>query len=145
MEDRILVFPVSSATVEEAAIAARCEEKVIVKTMSFIVENKAILVLIPGDKKIDNQKYKTRFLTRPVMAKPDELARMIGHSAGGVCPFGTNKGVAVYLDVSLKRFEYVFPGCGSENSLIRLSLEELKKHSGFSEWIDVCKDRADIV
>jgi prolyl-tRNA editing enzyme YbaK/EbsC (Cys-tRNA(Pro) deacylase) len=90
--------------------------------------------------KIDNHKYKTRFGAKAKMLTPEEAETLIGHAVGGVCPFAVNEGVTVYLDESLKRFETVFPACGSSNSAIELTLEELEKYSGFSAWVDVCKD-----
>jgi prolyl-tRNA editing enzyme YbaK/EbsC (Cys-tRNA(Pro) deacylase) len=137
--DRILEFETSSATVTEAAAAVQCREEEIAKTLSFIVEGKAILIVMSGDARIDNSKYKERFHTKAVMAKPEEMEKMVGHAAGGVCPFGIMDGVAVYLDISLKRFDHAYPGCGSENSIIRLTLEEMEKYSGYREWIDVSR------
>ena len=139
MEDRIKELPISSATVEEAAIAINCEEKEIAKTMSFKINDKAILIVIAGDAKIDNSKYKAQYHTKAVMLKGDEVEQMTGHPVGGVCPFGISDDIAVYLDESLKRFEKVYPACGSRNSAIGLSLEELEKYSCYKEWIDVCK------
>lgn len=139
MEDRIKELPISSATVEEAAIAINCEEKEIAKTMSFKINDKAILIVMAGDAKIDNSKYKAQYHTKAVMLKGDEVQQMTGHPVGGVCPFGISDDIAVYLDESLKRFEKVYPACGSRNSAIGLSLEELEKYSCYKEWIDVCK------
>ena len=139
MEDRVLEFAVSSATVELAAQAAGCEPCRIAKSLSFLVDEKAILVVCAGDAKVDNAKYKAQFGTKAKMLTPDQLEAMIGHAVGGVCPFGINDGVAVYLDESLKRFETVFPACGSSNSAIELTIEELEKYSGFAAWVDVCK------
>ncbi|MGN1410626.1 MAG: YbaK/EbsC family protein [Eubacteriales bacterium] len=137
--DRVQEFDVSSATVELAAQALNCEPCRIAKTLSFIVDGHAILIVAAGDAKIDNPKYKAQFSTKAKMLTPDEVETLIGHSVGGVCPFGINDGVAVYLDNSLKRFETVFPACGSSNSAIELSIEELEKYSGYTSWIDVCK------
>lgn len=139
MDGRILEFDVSSATVELAAQAVGCEGKRIAKTLSFMVEGQPILIVTAGDAKIDNPKYKAQFKTKAKMLTPDEAESLVGHAVGGVCPFGINDGVAVYLDESLKRFETVFPACGSANSAIELTIEELEKCSGFIEWIDVCK------
>ncbi|AEG58738.1 YbaK/EbsC family protein [Desulforamulus ruminis] len=139
MEDRIQELPLSSATVEEAARALQCEEKRIAKTMSFLVNDQAILIVMAGDAKIDNAKYKAQFHTKAVMLKPDQVVGMIGHPAGGVCPFGIKDDIKVYLDESLKRFETVFPACGSRNSAIELTLPELEKYSGYCEWINICK------
>ncbi len=139
MEDRIREFEVSSATVELAAAALGCEGKRIAKTLSFMVDGKAILIVTAGDAKIDNPKYKAQFGTKAKMLTPEEAETMIGHAVGGVCPFGIQEGVAVYLDISLKRFAAVFPACGSSNSAIELTIGELEEYSGFAEWIDVCK------
>ena len=137
--DRVREFEVSSATVELAAQALNCEPCRIAKTLSFMVDGHAILIVAAGDAKIDNPKYKAQFGTKAKMLTPDEAETLIGHAVGGVCPFGINEEVAVYLDNSLKRFETVFPACGSSNSAIELSIEELEKYSGYTAWIDVCK------
>ena len=139
MEDRILEFPVSSATVELAAQALGCEGKRIVKTLSFKVHEKAILICAAGDAKVDNARYKTRFGVKAKMLSHEEAADMIGHAVGGVCPFAVNEGVEVYLDESIKRFETVFPAAGSSNSAIELTIEEMERYSGFTAWVDVCK------
>ena len=140
MEDRILEFPVSSATVELAAQALNCEPKRIVKTLSFNVNGTAILIAAAGDTKVDNAKYKARFGVKAKMLSHDDAAAMIGHAVGGVCPFAVNEGVQVYLDESLKRFETVFPAAGSSNSAIELTIPELEQYSGFDAWVDVCKN-----
>lgn len=139
MEDRVLEFPVSSATVELAAQALGCEPCRIAKTLSFLVGDKAVLIVAAGDAKIDNPKYKAQFGTKAKMLTPDQVTAMIGHAVGGVCPFAVNDGVAVYLDVSLKRFDTVFPACGSSNSAIELTIPELERYSGSTAWVDVCK------
>ncbi|WP_298075286.1 YbaK/EbsC family protein [uncultured Bacteroides sp.] len=139
MENRIQEFEVSSATVELAAEALHCEPCRIAKTLSFMVDGCPVLVVAAGDAKIDNPKYKAQFGTKAKMLTPDEAQAMIGHAVGGVCPFAVNDGVTVYLDVSLKRFQTVFPACGSSNSAIELTIAELEKYSGFTSWIDVCK------
>ena len=139
MEERVLEFPVSSATVELAAVAVGCEPARIAKTLSFQVEGKPILIVTAGDTKIDNAKYKAQFHAKAKMLTPDEAVSLIGHAVGGVCPFAVNEGVTVYLDESMKRFITVFPACGSSNSAIELNMEELEKYSGFSGWINVCK------
>ena len=136
--DRVREFNVSSATVELAAQALNCEPCRIAKTLSFMVDGHAILIVAAGDTKIDNPKYKAQFGTKAKMLTPDEVETLIGHAVGGVCPFGINEGVTVYLDNSLKRFETVFPACGSSNSAIELSVAELEKYSGYAAWIDVC-------
>lgn len=137
--DRIQEFEVSSATVQLAAQALNCEPCRIAKTLSFMVEEKPILIVAAGDAKIDNPKYKAQFSTKAKMLSPEEAEMLVGHAVGGVCPFGINEGVSVYLDESLKRFETVFPACGSSNSAIELSIAELEKYSHFIQWIDVTK------
>lgn len=143
MEDKVMEFDVSSATVEMAAKALNCEPKRIAKTLSFMVGDKCILVVTAGDAKIDNAKYKKRFGTKAKMLPPDMVEELTGHEIGGVCPFAVNEGVETYLDISLKRFETVFPACGSSNSAIELTIDELEKYSGAREWVDVCKDWQD--
>lgn len=138
-EDKIQEFTVSSATVELAAQALGVEGARIAKTMSFKIGEEAILIVAAGDVRIDNRKYKDKFHTKAKMLAPDEVEALIGHAIGGVCPFGINEGVTVYLDESLKRFETVFPACGSSNSAIELTIPELENLSQFSEWVDVCK------
>ena len=139
MEERILEFPVSSATVELAAQALNCEPKRIAKTLSFRVGEQAILVVAAGDARVDNAKYKNRFGVKAKMLSHEEAAEMIGHAVGGVCPFAVKEGVAVYLDESLKRFPTVFPAAGSSNSAIELTIAELETYSRFTAWVDVCK------
>lgn len=139
MEDRILEFDVSSATVELAAQALNCEPCRIAKTLSFMAGERPVLIVAAGDAKVDNAKYKAEFGKKAKMLTPDEVVQLIGHAVGGVCPFAVNDGVAVYLDVSLKRFDTVFPACGSSNSAIELTMEELEKYSGCTKWVDVCK------
>ena len=139
MADRVMEFEVSSATVELAAQAVHCEPCRIAKTLSFMVSGKAILIVTAGDARIDNQKYKARFGTKAKMLSPEEAETLVGHAVGGVCPFAVNEGVAVYLDESLKRFETIFPACGSDNSAIELTIPELEKYSAFTSWVDVCK------
>lgn len=139
MEQRILEFEVSSATVELAAKALNCEESRIAKTLSFRVEDRCILIVAAGDARIDNAKYKARFSAKAKMLSREEAEREIGHAVGGVCPFAVNEGVEVYLDESLKRFETVFPACGSSNSAIELTNGELEKYSNALGWVDVCR------
>ena len=139
MDNRILEFPVSSATVELAAQALNCEPKRIAKTLSFRVGEQAILVVAAGDARVDNAKYKNRFGVKAKMLSHEEAAEMIGHAVGGVCPFAVKEGVAVYLDESLKRFPTVFPAAGSSNSAIELTIAELETYSRFTGWVDVCK------
>ncbi len=139
IEDRILEFDASSATVELAAQAVGTEPARIAKTMSFMVSDNPILILLAGDVKIDNPKFKAKFHTKAKMIALDEVEAIIGHGVGGVCPFAINEGVTVYLDESLKRFDSVFPAAGSSNSAIELTITELEKYSGYVEWIDVSK------
>ena len=139
MENRILEFQESSATVELAAQALGCEGARIAKTMSFIVAEKPILILCAGDTKVDNAKYKAFFKEKARMIQFEQVEAIIGHAPGGVCPFAVNEGVLVYLDESLKRFKTVFPACGSSNSAIELTIPELEKYSGYLGWIDVKK------
>ena len=139
MEDRILEFEVSSATVELAAQAVGCEGKRIAKTLSFLVDGKAVLVVCAGDTKVDNPKYKAEFHTKAKMLSFEQVEELIGHAVGGVCPFAINEGVRVFLDESLKRFETVYPACGSSNSAIELTLSELEKYSNAEKWVDICK------
>ncbi|MBM6737625.1 YbaK/EbsC family protein [Faecalicatena fissicatena] len=139
MEERILEFPVSSATVAEAAKAVGTEERRIAKTLSFMLDEGPILVVAAGDAKIDNKKFKGTFHKKASMLKVDELPELVGHPVGGVCPFGIREGVKVYLDQSLRRFPTVFPACGSANSAIELTIPELETYSRFAEWVDVCR------
>lgn len=139
MEDRILEFDVSSATVELAAQALGCEPQRIAKTLSFKIDDQPILIVAAGDARINNGKYKARFGAKAKMLSAGEVETMIGHAVGGVCPFGINEGVKVYLDESLKRFDTVFPACGSSNSAMEMTMEDLEKYSGYEEWVDVCK------
>lgn len=139
VSDRILEFPVSSATVELAAQALNCEPGRIAKTLSFGVNDTPILIVAAGDARVDNAKYKARFGVKAKMLSHEDAASRIGHAVGGVCPFAVNEGVEVYLDVSLKRFEMVFPAAGSSNSAIPLTIPELEQFSGFLGWVDVCK------
>lgn len=139
LADRIQLFDVSSATVELAAQALGCEGKRIAKTLSFRLEDGCILILAAGDAKIDNAKYKVKFQTKAKMLAFEEVEPEIGHAVGGVCPFGVNEGIRIYLDESLKRFETVFPACGTGNSAIELTILELEQCSGYLEWVDVCK------
>ncbi len=143
MEGRVLEFPVSSATVELAAQALGCEPGRIAKTLSFLVGDRAVLIVAAGDAKVDNHKYKAQFGVKAKMLSADEVTDLVGHAVGGVCPFAVNEGVTVYLDESLKRFDTVYPACGSSNSAIELTIPELEQYSGFAGWIDVCKGWAE--
>lgn len=139
IEDRIQEFDTSSATVELAAAALHCEPGRIAKTLSFMVDGNAILIVTSGNVKIDNSRYKKQFGTKAKMMKAEEASVMVGHAVGDVCPFAVNEGVKVYLDVSLKQFETVFPACGSSNSGIEMTIPELEKYALPEEWVDVCK------
>ena len=139
MEDEILEFDVSSATVELAALAVGCEPEKIAKSMTFNVNAECVMIIAAGDVKIDNAKYKAEFHTKAKMLTADEALEKTGHAVGGICPFALNDGCRVYLDESLKRFEFVYPACGSSNSAIKLTPEQLEKYSNYIKWIDVCK------
>ena len=138
-DQRIQEFNVSSATVELAAIALNCEPCRIAKSLAFMTPDGPILVVAAGDAKVDNPRYKAQFGCKAKMLTPDEAVTLVGHAVGGVCPFAVNDGVKVYLDASLRRFSTVFPACGSSNSAIELTLDELEAFSGYVSWVDVCK------
>ncbi|MBQ6808657.1 MAG: YbaK/EbsC family protein [Firmicutes bacterium] len=140
MLERVMELDASSATVELAAQALGVEGSRIAKTLSFSVEGKPVLVVTAGDARIDNAKYKAFFHAKAKMLAHEEAAQLIGHAVGGVCPFAVNEGVAVYLDESLKRFQTVFPACGSGNSAIELTIPELEEHSACLQWVDICKN-----
>lgn len=139
IEDRVKEFDVSSATVELAARALGCAPCRIAKTLSFLVNDAPILIVAAGDAKIDNPKYKAQFSAKAKMLTPEQAVELVGHAVGGVCPFAVKPGVKIYLDESLKRFETVFPACGSSNSAIELTLEELETFANADAWVDVCK------
>lgn len=139
MEEKILEFPVSSATVELAAEALNCIPARIAKSLSFVTEEGAVLIVTAGDARIDNAKYKAMFHTKAKMLSSEQVEDMIGHAVGGVCPFAIEQDVKVYLDESLKRFTTVFPACGSSNSAIELTIPELETYAKPVQWIDVCK------
>lgn len=136
--DRIMEFEVSSATVELAAIAVGTEPARIAKSLTFMVDDAAVMVICAGDAKVANSKFKAFFHTKAKMLTYDEVGTLIGHNVGGVCPFGINSGVKVYLDESLKRFDIVYPACGSDNSAVKLTIPELEDASDYLEWVDVC-------
>ncbi len=140
LEHRIMEFSTSSATVKEAAETIHCKEEQIVKTLSLIVENKPILIAIAGDSKINNSKFKAEFHTKAKMIPFDEVEAQIGHKVGGVCPFGVKDNVEIYLDNSLKKLKTLYPACGSANSAVQLTLDELEKTSCYKKWIDVCSE-----
>ena len=137
--DRVLELDLSSATVELAAEAVGCEPARIAKTLSFFVGPQPILIVTAGDVKVDNKKYKQEFGTKAKMISFRDVEKVIGHAPGGVCPFAVNRGVKVYLDQSLQRFQTVYPAAGSGNSAIEMNLKELKECSKAEKWIDVCK------
>lgn len=139
IEHRVMEFDISSATVELAAKAVGVDGARIAKTLSFKKEDSCILILAAGDARIDNRKFKDFFHMKAKMPSAEEVLQLVGHPVGGVCPFGINEGIDVYLDESLKRFETVFPAVGSGNSAIELNLSELFEYSKAKEWIDVCK------
>jgi len=139
LDGKIHEFAESSATVELAARAVGCEPARIAKSMTFLVDGKPVMILLAGDVKTDNHKFKEQFHTKAVMIRPDELPDMIGHAMGGVCPFGVKPGVTVYLDSSLKRFDKVYPAAGNDRSAVELTIPELEESSGYKEWVDVSK------
>ena len=136
--DRVLVFDTSSATVELAAQAVGTEPARIAKSLTFRVGENPVMIVCAGDAKVANAKFKAFFHTKAAMLTREEVSALIGHDVGGVCPFGRRDGVSVYLDESLKRFDIIYPACGSANSAVRLSPEELETLSESSGWIDVC-------
>jgi len=137
--DRIKEFDVSSATVELAAVAVGCEPAHIAKTLSFLTGEGPVLIVAAGDAKIDNHKYKSFFGVKAKMLTVEQVSELIGHEVGGVCPYGIKEGVKVYLDESLRRFDVVYPACGSSNSAVKLSIPDLEKSCDFEQWVDVCK------
>lgn len=138
-DNRIIVLDESSATVDLAAAALHTEGKRIAKSMSFLIDEKPVIVVFAGDARVDNHKYKERFHKKASMIKPDVLEELVGHPVGGVCPFALHEGVTVYLDESLKRFETVYPACGTGNSAIELTIPELERFSHAVGWVDVGK------
>lgn len=141
MDKEILIFDSSSATVELAAKELNCKEAEIAKTMAFLLEDKPIVIVVAGDKKIDNAKYKQEFQKKAKMVPLDEVEEIIGHEVGGVCPFGVKENVDVYLDISLKEHDIVYPACGTYNSAIRIDIKRLEEILNFKKWIDVCKEK----
>ena len=139
MENRIMEFDVSSATVELAAAAVGVMPARIAKTLSFKSEEGCLLIVTAGDSKIDNSKFKKEFSMKAKMLPPEEVLTLVGHAIGGVCPFAIDENIPVYLDESMKRFHTVFPACCSSNSAIELTCEELYKYSNAEKWVDVCK------
>lgn len=141
--ERVIELEESSATVEKAANAIGCETRLIAKSLSFWIDNKPVIIVTAGDTKVDNRKFKEIFHEKAKMIPPDEVESAVGHAPGGVCPFVVKPGVTVYLDMSLKRFEKIYPAAGSGNSAVELTPDELEAHSRSAAWIDVCKDRAE--
>ena len=139
LDSRIMLFDVSSATVREAAIALGCKEQDIAKTLSFLIGEDPILIVVASDAKIDNSKYKKEFGLKAKMIPGDRVEELVGHAVGGVCPFGVNDNVKIYLDESLKRFDIVYPAAGTGNSAVKLKLEELESSVNYEKWVDVCK------
>ncbi len=138
LDKNILEFEESSATVSEAAKALNCKEEEIGKTLSFLVSGKPIVVVVAGDAKIDNKKFKEEFKIKSSMIPFDDVERLIGHAVGGVCPFGVNEGVEVYLDKSLQKLKIVYPATGNSNSAVKLTIKELEEVSNYLRWVDIC-------
>lgn len=139
LDDRIITFDVSSATVDLAAQTLGVEGARIAKTLSFDVDGECVLVVAAGDAKVDNSKFKAFFHKKATMLPHDKVEEMTGHPVGGVCPFGVKEGVRIYLDISLKRFDTVYPAAGTASSAVKLTVDELYKASGALDYIDVCK------
>ncbi len=140
LESRIIEFNESTATVALAALALGVTEGEIAKSLSFIVNDNPILVIVAGDRKIDNHKFKDEFTVKAKMIPFDEVEILIGHAAGGVCPFGINGNVDVFLDISLKQYEYIYPACGTSNTAVKLTINDLEKTSYYKKWVNVCKE-----
>ncbi len=139
LKDHIIIPEHSSATVAEAAKALGCEPGMIAKTLSFLQGDRPVLILAEGAARIDNAKYKARFSCKAKMIPAELVEPLIGHSVGGVCPFGVNENVTVYLDESLKLHEIVYPAAGTDHSAVRLTIAELERACPDAEWIDVCR------
>ena len=139
--EKVIEFAESTATSEQAAQVLNCEVGRIAKTISVFVKKSPILILMSGDMKLDNKKFREKFNCRPHMIPVDEVENLIGHAVGGVCPFAVNDGVPIFLDESLKRFEFFYPAAGSSNSIVKIFLAEIKNYINFSEWIDVSKQK----
>lgn len=136
--NRIITFKELSSTVEQASLVLKCSQGEIAKTLSFLVGDKVIVVVVAGDVKISNSKYKQEFGTKAKMISFDDVERLTGHAVGGVCPFGLNNGVTVYLDETLKKYEYVYPACGDCHSAVKLKPEEFVNIVKIEKWVDVC-------
>jgi len=141
LQDQIILLDESSATVELAAAALGVKPERITKTMAFLLDERVILILTAGDVKIDNIKYRQKFSSKAKMVPYENCSELVGHPAGGVCPFGINENITVYLDESLQRFSSVFPACGTGNSAIELTIAQLEQCSNYLEWIDVTKQK----
>ena len=139
LDDKVIELADETGTVEQAAAALGCEGKQIAKTMAFNVLDKAVLVLLAGDTKVDNSKFKAFFGVKAKMLTAEELDNLVGHKMGGVCPFDVKEDVKVYLDESLKRFEIVYPAAGTDHSAVKLTIPELEKYSNHTQWVDICK------
>lgn len=143
LDDRVMEFSISSATVKDAAIAVGCAEDEIAKSLTFLVNDEPIMILTSGNSKIDNAKYKSEFHTKAKMIPFEDVEKCIGYAVGGVCPFGINDNVKVYLDVSLKKYDIVYPAAGTDKSAVKLTIAELENTSKYIKWIDVCKINSD--
>ena len=140
LADRVIVFDQSSATVAMAAQAAGTSEAEIAKTLSFLVDDAAVLIVAAGDAKVNSSKFKAKFHIKAKMVPTDRVEELVGHAPGGVCPFGVNEGVAVYLDESLRKFDTVYPAAGNGHTAVKLTLQELEAAAGAEGWVDVCKE-----
>ena len=140
LADRVIVFDQSSATVAMAAQAAGTSEAEIAKTLSFLVDDAAVLIVAAGDAKVDSSKFKAKFHIKAKMVLTDRVEELVGHAPGGVCPFGVNEGVAVYLDESLRKFDTVYPAAGNGHAAVKLTLQDLEAAAGAEGWVDVCKE-----
>ena len=144
LDGKVIELPESSATVELAAHALNTEPDRIAKTLSFLIDGNPILIVVSGLARIDNKKYKEKFRTKAKMIPFDEVNEYTGHPPGGVCPFAYKKGTVVYLDVSLKKYETVYPAAGSENSAVEVTIDQLETYSGYTEWVDVCRQIVEV-
>lgn len=140
LETKVIVLEESSATVALAAAALGTEEDRIAKTLSFLVHDEPVLIVVSGQSKVDNKKFKAKFAAKAKMLSFDSVEELIGHAPGGVCPFAIKENVKVYLDESLKKHEIVYPAAGSDNSAVEMTIPQLERYSGFLEWVDVCKE-----
>lgn len=140
LADRIMEFSVSSATVKDAAIAVGCTEDEIAKSLTFITSDGPIMIVASGNSKIDNSKFKAEFHTKATMIPFNDVEKTIGHAVGGICPFGINDNVKIYLDISLKKHIIVYPAAGNDKSAVKLTIEELEQASKYIKWVDVCKN-----